>query len=148
MAWDRYLSEVLGLRQLVLPADFFEDSASPDLSAVRILFLAEPQETPLSQREIFQKMVAAMKVKRDEIQVWEISAVDLATREKDISPDWIVVSFSRKLSDWLAAQRPRLILLTTYHPQACESDPSLKRPVWETLKTALEKSGLSTRLQS
>lgn len=152
MSWDLYLTEVLGVRQAVWPISAAADDAPTDRAAdpasTRILFLAEPLEVPLAEREIFQKMLTAMRLQPAEYQVWETSAVDLATREKEIGADWILVCFSKKLADWLALQRPRLSQVTTPHPADCERDPRLKRRVWDDLKRTLEKAGLSARLQS
>lgn len=158
MSWDRYLSEVLGVRQVVWPASTFQSEASVtrenletethSLEQVKLLFLAEPMDTPLLEREIFQRMLTAMRIETNEYLVWEVSPVDLTTLEKEISNDWIVVSFSKKLADWLSMQRPRLSQVTTPHPAECEREPHLKRQVWDDLKRALEKAGLSARLQS
>lgn len=150
-AWDRYLTEVLGVREIVRPAtesDPGDSGAEADLSSVRLLFLAEPGESDLMGLEIFQKMLAAMKLEPSEFLVWELAPVELSARETVIGPDWVAVCFSTKLADALLAQRPRLRIVTTHHPAACLSDPRLKRPVWEALKSALEKADLASRLQS
>ena len=115
---------------------------------VAILFISEPQDPPLLENEMFLRQLGAMRLADTERQVWELAAVDLAVREKDISDDWVVVSFSEKLAEWLSLQRPRLNLIKTYSPAECAQRPALKRQVWDDLKRAMEKAGLSSRLQS
>ena len=147
MAWERYLKEVLGVSQVVWPVEAPVLRESPPAD-VKILFLAEPASPSLLEMEIFQKMLIAMKLEPTDFFVWEIATIDLAVKEKEIGPDTVVVSFSKKISEFLSQQRSKLEQITTPHPSEVEKNPKLKRQVWEDLKTALEKSGLSTRLQS
>jgi len=150
MSWSEYLNKTLGIRHLILPAQPIggAEVLAGDFALIRILFLAEPRTPALGELEIFQKMLAAMKLEVSEFQIWEITGVDLAVREKEISSEWVVVCFSPKLSRWLCAQRRELTLITTPHPLECLQEPGLKRQVWVDLQEALEKSGLGPRLRS
>ena len=158
MAWEKYLKDVLGVSEVVWPEQPAPIEARPysseaalakgRLQSVKILFLAEPGVPSLGELEIFQRMLSAMKLDPDEYYVWEVSTLDLATQEKEIADHTVIVSFSKKISEFLAHQRSRLEQITTFHPLEVEKNPKLKRQVWEDLKSAMEKSGLSARLQS
>lgn len=156
MSWELYLRDVLGVREVVwpqgpeaaVPGNAEGDSLDLDPASMKILFLIEPGASPLSEFDLFLKMRAAMKLLPSESRIWEIDAVDLAVRENEISNDWVVVAFSKRLADYLRTQRPRLSMIETVSPFQVEKEPKFKRQVWDDLKQALEKAGLTSRLQS
>lgn len=140
LAIEKYLQEVLGIRNLLFPLDDCLARAEKPQFAddCRLYFLLDEPWTS-SDEAIFQKMIAALKLRSD-----EFVCLQTLQQLRDLAqPPRFLVSF-RVLSE---QDRPQLspggessehdwFWVCTPGPRSFAEDPSLKRQTWSDLQRA------------
>lgn len=120
-----------------------EPSGEPLAAAAAVLFVAEGGAPSGEAAPLFEKILAAVDIKRSSVAFADFGSVEAAVRA---GPRAVVAlgdaAAERMLSSSEGVARLRgrwhavagVPLLVTYHPAALLRDASLKRPVWEDMK--------------
>lgn len=141
MSYLNYLSEVLGVHQILRPEGLAgaEASASAQLAgdqfAHRLWVFDRPGKSSLTESALFKKMMEALKLDLSEIRVFEFEVGELNTLEDDLVFSAPVLSFSTEATQWLQARPvPPAVLISTFGPRDLEPNPQLKRQAWNDLQ--------------
>jgi hypothetical protein len=130
MQYFRFLQDVLGIRQILLPAAAVQP---------RVVFLSEGSGFSLDANELFLKMTQAMRLNPDDYVVLHLASQNSLARHREILENAsATVSFSDNLSAFVAINLPRLRLLEVSHPEMLLKNPALKKEAWEKLKLVMK----------
>lgn len=144
MQFAEYLFKVLGVRQILMPPleeAAIEVPADPE-SAILIVMDEPPASSPagkdsgrLKDSLLFQKMMEAIGLKLEQIQIYELSSFEF--REMEIRlPDQVpVLCFSSELFSAIAPERIALgNVFVSFGPKTLAQETHLKRQAWADLQ--------------
>lgn len=122
-----YVQNVLGVKSILHSAPQAAEQVQTAEAAASLIYFVLETEMKAEERELFDKIVAAIKLTAQDFRVVLASAL--------AQGEWAVVMSSNPLE----AQKLLIDLspaktLFTYSPKALLAKPELKREVWENLK--------------
>lgn len=140
----RYFKEVLGVEQILRgPVLVPETVVGPRLA----IFV---EKMNASQRELFQKMLAALKVEPSDILVSEDPKLDeyqRALREKPVVNLVFGFDLARRLEIEHArgkfSNQSGVATIVTHGPVDLSNSPGLKAEAWKDMKLAIQRLGIS-----
>lgn len=138
MSYLNYLSEVLGVAQILRPAqaEIFSETESRE---VRLCVFDLPGSSPLVQSALFKKMIEAMGIGLDDIRVYEYEPSELEALANELDLQVPVLSFAPELTQSLQSRASKIqTLVTTYGPRELEQNPQLKRQSWSDLQKLMK----------
>lgn len=131
-----YYKKVLGLRFLPRPVGLRKRLLVIDLPNVPDGLQANP---------LFPKMIAALGLKPEQIQVLEFLPSEIQTHTEVLQQGLPVLSFSQELTETVKALRSLKMIVTVDGPRDLDRDPSLKKKTWTGLQSLIQELGRSPK---
>ncbi len=142
----RYLKEVLGVEQILWDPPKTYSSSEATLSAPRITVFVE--KTDASERELFNKMITAMKLAPHDFEVIEDPTNEEYQKALAKGP-LVSLVFGFDLASKLTIEFQRgkfanqngIATVVTYGPADLTKNPELKAEAWKDMKLAMSRLG-------
>lgn len=135
----RYLNEVLGIKQILLPMVSEDSSDETNLHAhlLQVLFVCSDKYSADAE-DLFYKMVAAMKLERNQIKLINCHQKTLIDFEIEILSCQAVVFFTDEASEWKQLVQSKSVFnVQTFGPEYLLKNPQFKKQTWEQLQTVM-----------
>lgn len=135
-AYTWYLKNVLGLQSVICPEVTVQEVLLEPKSPNKIL-IVDSLPWDAAAKELFGKMMAAMKLAESEIQtvfLSEVSGADLQV--KALSSSHVICFADKTAADFAVEEN---FFTKTVSPSILTLKTDLKRQAWEDLKSALHK---------
>ncbi len=126
-----YLKSILGIERAAI---------SPATTAIGPVFLLEKSPSlqsvfaPGPTAELFEKMLAALGWKLDQVQVKEVELQEIEKQKLDENA--VILTSTAQESQWPTMS---LEAIKSYHPAEMVANPHLKRAAWEHLQRIRRK---------
>lgn len=135
----RYLNDVLGVKQVLLPQLVVSqlEESSLQVRPLKILFVCS-ESLSVDAQELFYKMVAAMKLEKNQIELVNCHQKSLIDFEIEILSCQAVVFFTDEALDWKQlAQSESFFNVQAFGPEYLLKNPQYKKQTWEQLQKVM-----------
>ncbi len=135
----RYLTDVLGVKQVLLPQLGELQSIESTLEArpLKILFVYSESLSTEAQ-DLFYKMIAAMKLEKNQIELMSCRQKSLIDFEIEILSCQAVVFFTDESLEWKQlAQSKSVFCVQAFGPEYLLKHSQYKKQTWERLQKVM-----------
>lgn len=139
----RYLNDVLGVKQILLPilSNSSNEAEQVSVESLKVLFVCAEKYSSEAQ-DLFNKMIAAMKLENNQIELINCRQKSLIDFEIEILSCQAVVFFTEEALEWKQLVQAKSVFnVQTFGPEYLLKNPQFKKRTWEQLQTVMAAIG-------